>query len=303
MKKMNIARLNLNSLVALDVLLAECHVSRAAEKLHITQSALSVTLSQLREFFADELLVRGPNTMIPTPKALQLQPKIRAILDQINKDILCATPFDPKTMQKTFTIGMNDYTQLVLLPRIIHHIHKEAPGINLVVRYIADLNDTNYFESNEIDIGIGPLSLDSPMLATQTLFTDTAICVVDRANTTIKSKLTLKKYLAAKHISVWYEQDVYLDIIDKILKDLGHKRHILLAVQNMFTAIQLIKGTEFIATIAKKAGDLYSKQYGLKLIDLPFETPAVTLKMIWHRKYNNDDAHTWLRKAINAIIQ
>src|SRR5262249_10004518 len=150
----------------LDILLSECHVSRAAERLHITQSALSVTLSQLRDFFDDELLVRGPTAMIATPKALELQPKIRAILDQIQNDILSSTPFDPKTMQKTFTLGMNDYAQLVLLPHIIKYLSKEAPGVHLVIRYISDLNDIHYFESNEIDLGLGTLTLDSPILET-----------------------------------------------------------------------------------------------------------------------------------------
>ncbi len=302
MRIMNMSQLNLNTLVALDVLLTERNVSRAAEKLFITQSALSVTLSQLRAFFDDKLLVRGPKSMIPTPRALQLQPKIRAILEQINKDILNSTPFDPKAMQKTFTIGMNDYTQIVLLPLIMKHIHKEAPRVNLIIRYISDLNNTKYFETDDIDLGVGTLSLDSPMLETQDLFTDTAICLIDKNNKAFKNNLTLEKYLSAKHVSVWYEKDLYPDIIDKLLKNIGHKRQTVMAVQNMFTAIQLLKGTDFITTIAKKAATVFSKQYDLKLMPPPFDIPSVTLKLIWHRKNNNDEAHIWLRTAIKSIV-
>ena len=149
---MNIYKINLNLLVAFDVLMTERHVTRASKKLHISQSALSNALSRLRELFNDELLLKTAHGMEPTSRALELLEPVREVISQAEKVFSQAEKFDPATAERSFTLGMSDYTALVLLPKLRDYLAQHAPHITLRVKALRVLHDSNMLDKSEVDL-------------------------------------------------------------------------------------------------------------------------------------------------------
>ncbi|MBS0351792.1 MAG: LysR family transcriptional regulator [Proteobacteria bacterium] len=297
-KKMNLEKINLNLLVALDALLSERHVTRAALKVHITQSAMSIALAQLRALLQDKILVRDRGAMQPTPRALELQPQVRHILEQIKKIIHEAPLFDPATTTKIFRIGMTDYTEFLVLPRLLATLAKNAPGITLKVINLNLLDHHEVFEKEQLDLAVGVLFEEHTPLQTQILLTETAVCVADKNHSLMKKQLTLKEFLQAKHIAINLHSMKVLGRIDKALHDLGVKRDIVLATPHLVAAFHLVRNTDYLMASMRHLSEKLTKPFGLVMQELPFAVESLDLMMAWPKSFTSDPAHCWLRQQI-----
>ncbi len=301
---MDLYRLNLNLLVALDILLLEQSVTYAAKKLFITQAAMSNNLQQLREIFKDELLIREKNHMVLTSYAKELQPKLNQVLQELQSIIVSGQRFEPETSERIFKIGMSDYIASLLLPKLIVILQRKAPKIKIYVISAYHLSNTEPFEKGYYDLGIGKEFELAPPVRTQVLFKDTVVCLLNRRHKLAKkSKITLKDYLINKHIAVQvHNQHFPRAVIEEALNKLGYRRDILISLPFILPIFKLIEESDtLIATVNKSMANLHTNVHRTVIKPLPFKIPVIEFSLAWHQQYDNDPGHQWLRQQILEI--
>jgi len=300
--KMNLSNINLNLLVALDALLKERHVTKAGQRLHITQSAMSNLLKQLRDVFQDELFVRGQaSRMIPTPRALALAQPVQEVLLQAAAIFAQPKKFNPKSERHTFTIGMSDYAEFVLLPPLMQLLNKQAPGVDIIVKHINYLTDETPFEDSIIDLAIGIYPTIPENLIAEKLFIEESVCLGWRQNPLLKKPLTLEAFTKAKQIVILYFENRTELFSEQYLTQRGLKRRVMATVPHTLTAVNSLPGTDLITMVLKKAAQKLIKTLPLAMQPAPFAYPDINIHMVWHTKHRNNTAHQWLRQQIKGL--
>jgi DNA-binding transcriptional LysR family regulator len=294
---MHFHNLDLNLLVALDTLLEERNVSRAAERLHLTQSATSSALGRLREFFNDDLLVPVGRRMEPTALALTLGPAVRNILQQIRVTIETRPSFDPSTAQRCFRIMTSDFLTEVLLAEVVRHLATVAPGIQVQI-FPSGESSLALFLRGEIDLIIAP---DRNMLREHPhtlLFEETFSCVVWSGNTLVGDSLTLEQYLSLSHIAVQFGQNqlTHLEawMAEQRANGRAFERRIEVIAPSFGVVPHLVLGTQRVATMHTRHARLYQKLMPLRLIPLPPGFPTMREMLQWPRHLDSDPAMRWL---------
>lgn len=297
---MNINRVNLNLLKVFCALMQEQHVTAAAQRLHLTQSAVSNSLQQLRELFQDELLIRGPKKMIPTEKALRLAPQADQLLRQLETLFFYTDKFDYQTSTRTFYIGMSDYAEYVLLPKIYEHVRNIAPHVSLRVLSYYEFSPED-FENGRLELGIGLEKKRQKLLMMQRLFSDRPVCVARKDHPIFEKDLTLERYLQAEHLATCKFDEETVPLADQALKKLNLTRHIKLSLPNGIPSLQTIATSDLIGTFSQNIVIEAEKRFPLKHIDAPFDISEYHIAQIWHRQQDNDSGLIWLRTLIKAI--
>ncbi len=296
---MNINRVNLNLLKVFAVLMQKQNVSAAAECLHLTQPAISNSLQQLRALFQDELLIRGPKKMVPTQKALLLAPQVEQALRQLENIIFYTDEFEYQTSRRTFYLGMTDYAEYVLLPKLYEQLNLLAPGVCLKISSYNEFS-SEYFEAEKLELGIGLERKFPKQLQTQRLFSDHPVCVAHASHPIFKQPWTLEAYLQAAHLATCvYSEE--LSRVDQALKKLNLSRNIKLTLQNFLPAFETLATSDLIGTFSKNVVMQFEHQYSLKYTAPPFEIPGFHIGQVWHRQQNNDSGLTWLRALVKRV--
>ncbi len=299
---MNLYQVNLNLLIALDALLLEGSVTQAAKKLFITQAAMSNNLQQLRELFKDDLLIREKNHMVLTAYAKELQPKLHQVLQELQCLIISGQRFDPLSSDRVFKIGLSDYLASLLIPKLLSYLRVNAPNIKISIVSVYHLSYSEPFEKNDYDLAIGKIAgLKSPV-CTQLLFKENAFCVMHRDHPLAqKKKITLKDYLDYQHIAVRADNPNFPPVVEESLAKIGHKRNIRVEIPFILPIFKLLEEkTDLIATMIRSTALTYpSAKYVFK--ELPFHIPDIHFYLAWHKRYENDLGHQWLRKIILEI--
>lgn len=298
---MNIYRINLNLLKVFSALMREQNVSAAAKNLHLTQPAISNSLQQLRELFQDELLIRGGQKMIPTQKALLLAPRVDEVLTQLESLCFQSDAFAYQTSNRTFYLGMSDFSEYMLLPKIYSHLKIVAPNIALHV-HIYNTFTPEDFSNNKLELGIGVEKKFPKQLLTDRLFADYPVCVARKDHPLFQHPFTLEKYLQAEHLAACVHSDE-LTRADQALKKLNLERKIKLSIPNVLPALQLLANSNLIGTLSKKLAQQSQEQYPLDIAEPPFAIPGFHIAQIWHRQQENDCGLLWLRGLIKEVCE
>lgn len=307
---MNIAKVDLNLLVYLDVLLREGSVTRAANQLSITQPAMSNGLKRLRDLFKDPLLVRTSDGMTPTKRALELQPVIRDVLSKLESSIQPETDFNPDTSTRTFRIMTSDYAESTLLLELVGRLAKLAPNITLDLITPSDVTFHDV-EQGKVDMAINrfeelPLSFHQKVI-----WYDTFSCVLSATHPLVE-KFDLESYLKAQHI--WVSKTGFgvgvgidpnevqkLGWVDAELTKIGKQRDIRVFTRHYHAALQIAKTQDLIATLPTKAAALFKDDPSVVLKTPPFDIPPIALKMAWSALLHHDAGHIWLRRLISDV--
>jgi DNA-binding transcriptional LysR family regulator len=307
---MNIAKVDLNLLVYLDVLLREGSVTKAANQLSITQPAMSNGLKRLRDLFKDPLLVRTSDGMTPTKRALELKPVIRDVLSKLESSIHPSTDFSPATSKRTFRIMASDYAESTLLLEVIGQLGELAPNVTLDIITPSDVTFHDV-EQGRVDMAINrfeelPLSFHQKVV-----WYDTFSCAINSDNP-IKDHFNLDSYLSSKHI--WVSKTGFgvgvgidpnevqkLGWVDAELTKIGKKRDIRVFTRHYHVALQLAKAQNLVATLPTKAANLYQSDPNVEILPPPFDIPPIALKMAWSALLQHDTGHIWLRRLIADI--
>ena len=303
MNEVHLGAFDLNLLVALDALLAERSVTRAAGRIGITQSAASHALSRLRKLTGDELLVRGRDGMVPTIRAEAMRAPLRRALEQITGTLSSPGAFDPKTARMRVFIGASDYAELVLLPGIMARLVREAPGVELRV-LTPGQDPASELAAGKLDFVLMPLPSgdESQGIRGRQLFRDRFVCIARRGHPLAKTKtLSLSSFAGAAHalISPWGTDGGY---VDDALARLGLHRKVAIAVPHFLVAPHLVASSDLLLTVAERIAKVVVGQLGLVVLAPPKELglTGFTLSILWHERTHDDPARRWLRGVIIA---
>ena len=289
---------DLNLLVTLDVLLAECSVARAAKRLQLSPSAMSRALTRLRESTGDPLLVRAGRGLVPTPRALELRAQVNQLVEDANAVLRPTEKLNLKQLQRTFTLRTSEGFTENFGPGLIARFEEEAPGVRLF--FVQKPNkDSTPLRDGAIDLETGVVeNTTAPELRLQALFRDRYVGVVRAGHRLSKIKITPSSYAAGRHINV---SRLGLDRgpIDEALKPFGLERKIATIVGGFSTAVALTRATDLIASVPERhTGNLRS---GTHSFSLPVELAEFTVSMLWHPRMDADAAHRWLRGCVRDV--
>lgn len=299
---MRFNHLDLNLLVALDVLLEEQNITRAAERLHMTQSAASGVLGRLRTYFEDELLVLVGRKMQPTPYALELAAPVREVLLTIQSSITAKPVFDPASSKRHFRLITSDYLISVLFAQVIQKIHQQAPHITFEMLGPGD-NSGDLLIRGEVDLMIVPERYILEGHPAKLLFEEEHVCVVWKDNPDVGDTLTLEQYMEMGHISVGFGRNRHLSIEDWFMTQYGFNRRLEVITNDFNTLAQLIVGTPRVATMHQRLAELYAEHLPLRLLPPPVQIPVMREYLLWHRSMDGDPMHRWLRERISEFTE
>ncbi|WP_160109626.1 LysR substrate-binding domain-containing protein [Pseudomonas izuensis] len=296
MHQMNdLRRIDLNLLVILDTLLSEQHVTRAAERLHLSQPAVSHALARLRDLLGDPLLVRAGASLVPTPRALELMAPLAEALAQV-QSLLAPNGFEPATAKRTFRLAMSDYGAAIVLPGLTRLLRREAPGIDLQISHASREGMLDGVLNGDIDIAVGVFPEMPNELRSTLLFEEHYACLVDRNSVPVDGALDLPTYLSRPHVLLEMRGSGTPEI-ERALTTLRERRRVAISLPHWNVAPELISGTDLILTVATRAlRDI--DQQSLVVVPPPFHIPSFDFVLVWHKRRGGDQALSWLNQKI-----
>jgi len=302
MPAMRFKHLDLNLLVALDVLLEEQNITRAAARLHMTQSATSGVLGRLRTYFEDDLLVQVGRKMMPTPLAKELEIPVREVLLKIQTSITAKPVHDISESKRHFRIMASDYLISVVFAEVIQAVNREAPQITFELMSPGE-TAVEMLMRGEVDLMIAPEHFIVKDHPSQLLFDEQHVCVVCADNQKIGDRLTLEQYLEMGHVGVAFGRNRTLGIEEWFMSQYGCKRRLEVLTHDFNTLPQLVIGTERVATMHNRLAQLYARSLPLRILPPPVELPTMQEYMSWHRSLDRDPMLRWLREKLVHMTQ
>ncbi|UVM28765.1 LysR family transcriptional regulator [Pseudomonas sp. B21-021] len=300
MHRMNdLRRIDLNLLVILDALLGEQHVTRAAERLHLSQPAVSHALARLRDLLGDPLLVRAGSGLVPTARALELAAPLAETLAQV-QSLLAPNTFDPASARRTFRLAMSDYGAAIILPGLIRTLRAEAPGIDLQISHASREGMVEGLLNGDIDLAAGVLPELPGELRSTPLFEERYVCLLDRQSLPAGGVLDLPTYLSRPHVLLEMRGSGTPEI-ERTLTALRERRRVAISLPHWSVASRFISGTDLILTVASRALNEVDDE-SLIVVPPPFEIAPFTFVSAWHKRRGGDQALNWLNRRIEQGI-
>ncbi|HEY0275947.1 MAG TPA: LysR family transcriptional regulator [Paenirhodobacter sp.] len=290
----NIRNLDLNLLKALDALLDERNVTRAAERLGFTQPAVSGMLTRLRESLDDPLFVRTQRGIVPTLRALELAGPVKQVLGDI-ETLLQPAVFTPATAEFTVTLAATDYALQAVVVPFIATLRSRAPGIRVAIRSIEDDRVQMQFERGDLDLALMTPESVLPDLHARRLFNETYICAMRAGHPDANGPLTLDRFCALDHALVSYSGERFRGVTDDVLASLGRERRVMLTVTSFLVLADVLRSTDLIAVTPRR---LVQGAKGLTILDPPVKVPGFTKIAVWHERSHRDPGHRWVRSLL-----
>lgn len=293
---------DLNLLPVFIVMMEERNVTRAAERLGMTQPALSNALNRLRDTLRDPLFVRERYGMKPTEMAEEIAPVIAAALGRIDDLILGHQEFDPAKESRLFTIAPNSYAEFVLMPAVVARLRDVAPGIKLRhIPYGSDLGETGVLSGTTAMV-IGRMVDPPDNLVVQHLMDDGLACVVRADHPDIGDTLTKAQYERMRHVNMLPPGRLRAGLFQK-LDEQGLRRDVAVSVTHFLAIPELIAVTDYCATLPAQISRRIAHDARLKILATPVDLGTFPVQMAWHVRYRNDPAHRWLRSLIAEVAR
>jgi DNA-binding transcriptional LysR family regulator len=296
----NLRALDLNLLVVFDAVMTDRSVTKAAARLNMAQPALSHALNRLRLALKDELFVRTPDGMAPTPKAEGLAEGVRLSLDGLRTVLDSAEPFDPATAERRFAIAVNNHAALVLAAPLAAAAAAEAPGVVLDFRPSGTLDLADQLDRGTLDLALGGAAAPGDRFADVRLFHDRFVLLMRRGHAAATSdSLTLAAFAALPHLTITSSGE-NLAFVDEALAKAGLTRRIALRAPLLATPAVLLQ-SDMIAVISERAAQEFARTAPLRTAPLPFGSPVLTTAMLWHRRVGAVPGHRWLRDLVMRV--
>ncbi len=293
--------IDLNLLKTFQAIYDEQNITKAAEQLRLTQSAVSHALNRLRTHFKDELFVRTPDGMLPTSIAVDIATKVKQILVQADILFLQDTQFDPATSTRKFVIGIPEYVAFHVLESLLSRLQKEAPRMRIITTSINYMNGHSEVSSEHVDLAIGHFPPPPKFIGAEDLYTEDFVLAARKDHPLFeKPEITLQDYITANHIHFSLAgKDA--GQIDMALRKLGRNRNVQITVSNYVLGLSTLKKTDLLYSGPRHITEGLAKSLGLGLRPLPFISPEITVMQLWHKRFDADKAHTWLRDLVRSI--
>ncbi len=292
---LDLGAIDLNLVHALDVLLQERNVTRAAVRLRLTQSATSHRLKRLRALLGDSLLVPGRGGLVPTPRALELAGAVRRTMQDLAATLAHGEPFDPATSERSFVVVTSDFAEIDALPRVLELLSRQAPGVALTVREPGP-GLLEALERGEVDIVMGPSLPPHAGLVQRRVGDDGFAGCVRRDHPIVRRKLDVAAYAALPHLVISPTASASVSPVDTALAARGLARRVCLRVPHFLGAPFLTARSDLVLTAPRSMLVHAARLLPLHLFDPPLPLPRVPVVMTWHERATSDPGHVWLRE-------
>lgn len=301
MKSSHLRSFDLNLLAALEALLAERNVSRAAESVGVTQSAMSHMLARLRTAFGDPLFVRVPGGIRPTPRAEAIAHPLAAVLADLRQLTAPPTAFEPSATRRVFQVATDDYLERILLPQFIAHLWQRAPGIDVDVTMVPHHPADDLIAGrSDLIISVAGVLGSLPGAYTQKLFDERFVCALRKGHPLAGKPLTVAQYAGLLHVLVAPHGRAG-STVDKALAKQGRRRRVAVTVPHFLAAPEIVRATDAVVTLGARLAKALSQ--GLVLVAPPVPLPGFTVVMYWHERNNADPAHQWFRAQLAKVAR
>jgi len=299
---MKLRDFDLNLLLAFDALMKENSVSKAAERMFITQSAMSHALNRLRDLLDDPVLVRTSEGMKPTVRAKSMKSQVREVLREIQKIVGEPKHFHPSTSKHQFVIEAADYIEYMLIPPLMQRIYQDAPGVDIQIKKPSPSFPEKAMEDGNTDVLLGfNKDIDTPSrFIKEILFEDERVCLLRKDHPVVKGKLNLTQFLELDHMRISPTGNKS-GAIDKALLSKGKQRRIALVVPHFLYAAHILSTTDMIMSPPLRIAKQLIRFSPVKILTLPLKMPPYQVCMAWSPIREKDPAHIWLRTQIRNI--
>ncbi|MGB3051388.1 MAG: LysR family transcriptional regulator [Polyangiales bacterium] len=294
--------LNLNLLVALDALLSERNVTRAARRVGITQPAMSQTLSRLRELFSDPLLVRRGRGMVLTPRAEAMLVPLSDALLSVERAVQLGMGFDAATSTRIFGVAIPDLSATVMLGPLLRLIADEAPGVRVQVEPLSISRLSEKLASGAIDLVLAVHLGSSEGLRRETLLTDDYVCLVRRGHPLARRRrVRIEDYAAHGHLA-YTPVGFVPPPISEAVPGFASTSGIRASVPYLLALPEVVRSTDLVATVPRQLLSAPVDFDGVVTLEAPRELPAVVDSLWWHPRFDSDPAHQWLRDRVHEAL-
>ncbi|CAI8799143.1 LysR family transcriptional regulator [Pseudomonas chlororaphis] len=295
----NLRRLDINLLLTLDVLLAEHNVTRAAQRLNLSQPSVSVHLAKLREIFCDPLLLPGPRGMRPTARADELREPLRRALEALELAVSPASPFDPGAAANTWSVSASDYGESTVILPALAGLRAAAPGTRLAVLELEPGRLVQQAEQGRIDLALHTSEDSPPGLRRRVLFSERYVLVGRAGHPRLQRRPSLAQFGKLEHVVVSPDGGGFHGVTDSALGEVGLTRRVVLSVPHFLFVLSALASTDLVAMLPAR---LVRDNPALKVVEPPLEVPGYEMAMLWHERCHRDPAHQWLREFIVASL-
>jgi DNA-binding transcriptional LysR family regulator len=299
---MNLAGIDLNLLVVFDALMTEGQVTRAGEKLGLSQPATSNALARLRILTKDQLFVRNSGKLQPTPVAIALAQQIQPALNQIQTALSPPQLFDPLTSDRVFSIGMNDYVEFVLLPPLLEKLAITGPQVKIQVRSGNREQQLVMLDNDEIDLMCGLFPNTMSWHEQQLLFQEKFVCLCRQDHPSIGDTISLDDYVNTDHLLVSVQEDM-IGRVDFLLAQQNLTRNIAVSIPHFLVAPSILARTNLVATLVERVAKEFAPILNLKILPCPLPLQGFSVFMRWHQSMSDRDANAWLRGVLLEVSQ
>ncbi|RSS50184.1 LysR family transcriptional regulator [Streptomyces sp. WAC06614] len=294
------SRLDMNLLVALDVLLEESSVSAAAARLHLSEPAMSRTLGRIRKALGDPVLVRAGRGMVATPHALALRAEVREVVERARAVFLSGGEVDLRTLTRTFTVLANDVVSAALGAALFTRVSREAPGVRL--RFLSESHvDLPTLREGVADLELGVVDTRAPEVRTEHLRDERMLGVVRAGHPLLREPVTAERFAAHDHL-IASRRGKLEGPVDEALARLGLTRRVAGAVGSHPASLFVLRDSDLVGLLTRQAVPL-ADALGLVCFEIPLELPPLSFGMAWHPRHDADPAHAWLRDCARDLLR
>ncbi|MBN3759003.1 LysR family transcriptional regulator [Paraburkholderia sp. Tr-20389] len=294
---------DLNLLRVFQAIVEERSLTKAGERLALSQPAISYSLARLRTLFDDPLFIRTRSGMQPTPIALELAGIVGRALDTVREALRYAESFDPETSTRTFRLSLSDAGEMAYLPAICEALHERAPRVKLSVEPLPVEDMEDALRSSKLDFAIGNLPLLMARTRHQLLFEETYVCMTrKRRGLPTGAALSLEHFLAASHVQVRSVEHSH-HALDDALRAQGVGRNIVLQLPHFVALPGVLAVTDLFATLPQRLAGILNRNDAFRIYTLPVPIPQATVTMHWHEHFHEDEGIAWMRDLMAEMVK
>lgn len=294
----DIRKVDFSLLVAFDALFDELSVSRAAERLALTQPTVSGMLNRLRDLFGDPLFVRTQRGMLPTPRAEALAVPVKSLLEDA-KELLAPVIFDPATADMTFSITVNDYMQYALVIPLIEALRKEAPKFRVAILPLIIAGLTTKLMRGEVDLAITIPQFADPDLPSTLLYRDRYVGIVRKQHPLKGQRPSLQEFCRHDHLLVSPTGGSFAGPADEALSRLGVTRNVAFSLPSFHVLLDVVRTVDFVALVPEHM--LRGRKRDFRTFEPPIAMPSIDVIACWHTRASRHPAHRWLRELLATV--
>ncbi|MCQ8279823.1 LysR family transcriptional regulator [Acetobacteraceae bacterium KSS8] len=298
---MDTSQLDFNLLVTLDTLLAEQNVTHAARRLNMSQPALSTRLGRLRAIFDDPLLLPAQRGMVPTQKAIELQPRLHEALEAVRQVVAADSDFDPLRAKGTVRIAASDYTQSALLLPLLHTLRQQAPGLRIAWHSLDLTALHGQMERGAVDLAINRPQTAPELLRMRMLCREDYVLIARAGHPDVKGRIDLDLFCRLDHVIVSPDGGGFSGPTDTVLEAMGRSRNVALSTPGFLVVPRIVANSDMIAVVPARI--VREERERLQVLDPPIGVPGFELAMLWHDRTTTHPVQRWVRERFVALLE